>query len=43
MDGNNVDIDFEMGQLSKNSLQYKVYAQILAMQLAQMRSAISGR
>ena len=41
-DGNNVDIDVEMGQLAKNSLAYKVYAQILAMQLAQMRSAISG-
>ena len=42
-DGNNVDIDVEMGQLSKNSLLYKVYAQILAVQLAQMRSAVSGR
>ena len=42
LDGNNVDIDVEMGQLTKNSLLYKVYAQILAVQLAQMRSAVSG-
>jgi flagellar basal-body rod protein FlgB len=42
-DGNNVDIDWEMGQLAKNSLLYKVYAQVLAVQLAQMRSAVSGR
>jgi flagellar basal-body rod protein FlgB len=42
-DGNNVDIDMEMGRLNKNSLLYKVYAQILALQMNQMRSAISGR
>jgi flagellar basal-body rod protein FlgB len=42
-DGNNVDIDLEMGQLSKNSLLYRVYAQILAVQIGQYRSAISGR
>ena len=33
----------EMGQLNKNTLLYRVYSQILAVQLAQMRSAISGR
>jgi flagellar basal-body rod protein FlgB len=42
-DGNSVDIDMEMGTLTKNSLLYKTYAQILVVQLAQMRSAISGR
>lgn len=42
-DGNNVDIDVEMGRLNKNSLLYKVYAQVMAVQLGQMRSAISGR
>jgi flagellar basal-body rod protein FlgB len=42
-DGNNVDIDIEMGQLTKNSLLYRVYAQVLTVQLAQMRSAVSGR
>jgi flagellar basal-body rod protein FlgB len=42
-DGNNVDIDKEMGRLTKNTTLYNVYAQILAVQLAQMRSAISGQ
>ena len=42
-DGNNVDIDKEIGQLQKNTLLYKVCSQILAVQLGQMRSAISGR
>jgi flagellar basal-body rod protein FlgB len=41
-DGNNVDIDAEMGRLEKNTLMYKVYAQILASQLASMRAAIAG-
>lgn len=42
-DGNNVDIDLEMGQLQKNTLLYRVYTQVLAMRLAQWRSAASGR
>lgn len=42
-DGNNVDIDMEMGRLNKNTLLYKTYAQILGARLAMMRSAISGR
>jgi flagellar basal-body rod protein FlgB len=42
-DGNNVDIDIEMGNLNKNSLLYNTYAQILSNQLATMRSAITGR
>ena len=42
-DGNNVDIDGEMGRLTKNTTLYNVYAQILAVQLAEMRSAISGQ
>lgn len=42
-DGNNVDMDMEVGQLNKNSLIYKVYTQVLATRLAQWRSAISGR
>ena len=42
-DGNNVDIDLEMGRLNKNTLIYRVYTQILSVQLGQMRSAISGR
>jgi flagellar basal-body rod protein FlgB len=42
VDGNNVDIDAEMGKLEQNTLLYKVYAQVLAGQIASMRSAISG-
>ena len=42
-DGNNVDIDMEMGQLSKNSLLYQTYAQILTSKLSMMRSAITGQ
>lgn len=42
-DGNNVDIDVEMGRLSKNTLLYNTYAQILANRIATMRSAITGR
>jgi flagellar basal-body rod protein FlgB len=41
-DGNNVDVDTEMGRLEKNTLLYKVYAQVLAGNLASMRAAISG-
>jgi flagellar basal-body rod protein FlgB len=43
LDGNNVDMDVEMGQLQKNTLLYRVYTQVLAVQLAQWRSAVSGR
>jgi len=42
-DGNNVDIDIEMGNMDKNALLYNVYSQILASRIATMRSAISGR
>lgn len=42
-DGNNVDIDREMGQLSKNTLFYQTYSQILASKLSLMRSAITGQ
>jgi flagellar basal-body rod protein FlgB len=41
-DGNNLDIDVEMGRLEKNTALYKVYSQLLASQLANMRAAISG-
>ena len=42
-DGNNVDIDAEMGNLNKNTLLFNAYAQILANKIAVMRSAITGR
>jgi flagellar basal-body rod protein FlgB len=42
-DGNTVDIDKEMGALSKNSLLYQATSQILASRMAALRLAISGR
>lgn len=43
VDGNTVDIDREMGALSKNSLLYQAAAQIITSRVASMRSAIAGR
>lgn len=43
VDGNTVDIDREMGDLSKNALLYQTAAQILTSRLATMRVAITGR
>ena len=42
-DGNNVDVDLEMARLQKNALNFKIYSQILADELAQHKSAITGR
>jgi flagellar basal-body rod protein FlgB len=42
-DGNTVDMDEEMGQLNKNAILYKIYAQLLATQISSMRSAITGK
>jgi flagellar basal-body rod protein FlgB len=42
-DGNNVDIDREMGDLTKNSLLFELYAQLMSTQISQYRSAITGR
>ena len=42
-DGNNVDIDVEMAALSKNTLLYRTFAQILSAHLAIQRSAITGQ
>lgn len=41
-DGNNVDIDREMGQLSKNAMLQQTWIQLLASEMEQMRLAISG-
>ena len=41
-DGNNVDIDIEMGRLNKNALLYNAYTQLLAGKISSMRMAISG-
>lgn len=42
-DGNNVDVDAEMGRLNKNTMLFNVYSQILATRISAMRSAITGR
>ena len=42
-DGNNVDLDREMGNLTKNTLQFETYSQLLISKLGMMRAAITGR
>jgi flagellar basal-body rod protein FlgB len=42
-DGNNVDIDLELGRLQKNSLLFEFYAQVMSLEVGQYRSAIQGR
>jgi flagellar basal-body rod protein FlgB len=42
-DGNNVDIDREMGRLTKNTLLHSLYSQLQAGDMARMRSALTGR
>ena len=42
-DGNNVDLDKEMGDLSKNALVFDTAIQLLMGQIASMRTAIAGR
>jgi flagellar basal-body rod protein FlgB len=41
-DGNNVDVDLEMARLQKNAHFFKIYSQMLANELSQFRSAITG-
>lgn len=43
LDGNNVDVDMEIGDLNKNAMMYQTYTQLLASKLGQMKTAISGR
>jgi flagellar basal-body rod protein FlgB len=43
VDGNTVDIDREMGDLSKNALLFQAAAQIVSSRVASLRAAISGR
>jgi len=42
-DFNNVDIEREMMELSKNTLKYKIYVQLLSRKLGKIRQAIMGR
>lgn len=41
-DGNNVDVDLEIGELQRNAMMYQTYSQLLASQFATMRLAISS-
>ena len=41
-DGNNVDIDREIGQLNKNAMLQQTYLQLLGSQLERMKLAIQG-
>ena len=41
-DGNNVDIDREIGQMNKNAMLQQTYIQLLGTHLEQMRLAIEG-
>lgn len=41
-DGNNVDIDLEIGELNRNAVLYQTYVQVLSTLLSQMRAATSG-
>ncbi len=43
VDGNTVDIDNEMSDLSKNALLYQAAAQIITSRVASQRAAIAGR
>ena len=43
LDGNNVDIDRELGRSQKNTLLHTAYVRILSTKINAMRSAISGR
>lgn len=41
-DGNNVDIDMEIGQMNKNALLQQVYLQVIGAEMGMMRRAIDG-
>lgn len=43
LDGNNVDVAHEMGQLEKNSVIYSAYSNILALRVNMLKSAITGQ
>jgi len=42
-DGNNVDIDKEIGQLTKNTLLFNTYANILSRKFKMLKSAATGQ
>jgi flagellar basal-body rod protein FlgB len=43
VDGNNVDLEAELGRLTKNSLLMNAFTQIIASRVAAQRAAIAGR
>ncbi len=43
VDGNTVDIDREMAEVTKNALLYQAAVQIMASRISTLRSAITGR
>lgn len=42
-DGNNVNLERELGSLTRNSMEFNLYTQLLAARYAQLRSAITGQ
>jgi flagellar basal-body rod protein FlgB len=43
VDGNTVDLDREMGDLTKNGLLFQAAAQIAASRMASLKAAVAGR
>lgn len=41
-DGNNVDLDREIGQMNKNALLMQTYLQLMGTEMTMMRQAING-
>lgn len=41
-DGNNVDVDRELGQMNKNATLFQTYSQLLATHFSSMRRAMEG-
>jgi len=42
-DGNDVNLDYEMSEMAKNSIQYSMFSQIIAGKFTGLKSAITGR
>jgi flagellar basal-body rod protein FlgB len=42
-DGNNVDIEVEMGELAKNTLEYESAAKLLSHKVRMLQTVISGK
>lgn len=42
-DGNDVNLDYEMSQMSSNAVKYSMYSQITGTEFSRLKSAITGR